>query len=122
MDLEAYARYATEGVPFKPALGFRAVIWIALLAPIFVLGRLRTILGISDEERDRVVMALVTSRIYQIRALFVFFKAFTALYYFTSQKLREEVTRPQEKILAESGSRAIAPSALVRNEKMMVGG
>lgn len=92
MDLEAFARYATSGVPFKPALGFRLVIWIAMLAPLFVLGRFRTIMGISAEERDRVVMALISSSIYEIRALFVFFKAFTSLYYFTSARVRSQVT------------------------------
>lgn len=115
LDLETFARYATEEVPFKPALGFRAVIWMAMLAPIFVLGRFATILGVTDEERDEVVSALIASSIYEVRALFVFFKAFTALYYFTSPKLRAEVTRPE--LAGESGKRLIASQSLVRERE-----
>lgn len=118
LDLEAFAAYAVGGVPFKPAIGFRVVIWIAMLAPLFVLGKFRTITSLDEDDRDRVVMALITSSIYEIRALFVFFKAFTSLYYFTSKKLRDEVTRPpaEEKLLVESGSRPIAADSLVRNK------
>lgn len=104
LDLEHFARYATSEVPFKPALGFRAVIWMTLFAPIFVLGRFRTFLGISDEERDRVVAALISSSIYEIRALFVFFKAYTSLFYFTSPRVRAQVTENLE----ISGERLVA--------------
>jgi hypothetical protein len=119
MDLEGLCRYATREVPLKPALGFRVVIWICLFAPIFVLRRMKTFLDLTNEERDRVVMALISSSIYEVRALFVFFKAFTAVYYFTSTKLREEVTRSsspegEHHALPESGSRPIAPHTLVR--------
>jgi hypothetical protein len=107
MDLESFARYATGDVPFKPALGFRAVIWMTLFAPLFVLGRFRTFLGISEDDRDRVVNALISSKIYEIRALFVFFKAYTSLYYFTNARVREQVTES----LAHSGER---PKALAQ--------
>ena len=107
MDLEGFTRYATEDVPFKPALGFRAVIWMTLFAPIFVLRRFRTFLGISADERDRVVEALISSSIYEVRALFLFFKAYTSLFFFTSARVRAQVTEGELEI---SGER---PKALV---------
>ena len=107
LDLEKFAIYATSEVPFKPALGFRAVIWMAILLPVFVVGRFRTFLGLSDDEREAFVSTLIYHRIYEIRALFVFFKAFTSLYYFTNIRLRDQVQEPIE----HSGER---PKALVQ--------
>ena len=69
-----------------------------------MLGRFRTFMGISDGERDRVVEALVSSSIYEVRALFVFFKAYTSLFYFTSATVRSQVTENLE----SSGERLVA--------------
>ena len=110
LDLEKFTIYATSEVPFKPALGFRAVIWMAIFAPLFVVGRFRTILGLTDDEREEFVSKMISSSIYEIRALFVFFKAFSSLYYFTNARLREQV---QEQAIEHSGERPKA-KALVQ--------
>lgn len=104
LDLEGFARYATEDIPLKPALGFRAVIWITLFAPIFVLKKFKTFMGIDEDERDRVVDALIYSSIYEVRALFLFFKAYTSLFFFTSRRVRAQVT---EDHLTISGERLV---------------
>lgn len=108
LDLEHFAAYATSEVPFKPSLGFRAVIWMAIFMPVFVVGKFRTFLGLDADEREEFVSKLIYHRIYEIRALFVFFKAFTSLYYFTNIRLRDQV---QEPTIEHSGER---PKALVQ--------
>jgi hypothetical protein len=91
MDLESFFDYAVSGPPFVPAMGYRITVWILMLAPIFVLGRLKTIASCTPDEADEVVAACVASRVYFIRQLVVFFKAFGALYYFTSPRVRDQV-------------------------------
>lgn len=91
MDLESFFDYAVGGPPFVPALGYRITIWILMLAPLLVLRRVKTIASCTPDEADRVVVALVTSRVYFVRQLVVFFKAFGALYFFTSRRVREQV-------------------------------
>lgn len=91
LNLESFFDYAVSGPPFVPALGYRITIWILMLAPLFVLRRFKTILSCTPDEAERVVVALVASRVYFVRQLVVFFKAFGALYFFTSPRVRQQV-------------------------------
>lgn len=113
MDLESFFDYAVSGPPFVPSMGYRITVWILMLAPIFVLGRLKTIASCTPDEADRVVAALVSSRVYFIRQLVVFFKAFGALFYFTSPRVREQVLGHDREPAAKT---ADAPSAHAKPE------
>src|SRR5262245_6240931 len=69
MDIEAYLEHTFRAIPLEPAIGLRIAIWIVALAPLFVLGRVATIHGLSKPDRERVLAKLVMSPIYAVRQL-----------------------------------------------------
>ena len=56
LDVEGFLVGTFARAPFEPALGLRGAIWIVALAPLFVLGRLSTIVGLSLAEREDVLV------------------------------------------------------------------
>jgi len=120
MDLESFFDYAVSGPPFVPSLGYRITIWILMLAPIFVLGRPKTIASCDADEADKVVAALVANRVYFIRQLVVFFKAFGALYFFTSTRVREQVLGYEHAALPEKAATSDAPPSSESEPEQLV--
>lgn len=124
LNLESFFDYAVSGPPFVPALGYRITIWILMLAPLFVLRRFKTIASCTPDEADRVVVALVASRVYFVRQLVVFFKAFGALYFFTSPRVRQQVLgyegSPTSAVPAKT-ERTISAATLVRGRGTSAG-
>jgi hypothetical protein len=85
--LEAFAPSSTAGVDHvavferirrassrKAALGMRLAIWIVALAPLWVLGTVRTLVGIPLERRARLLGRLLSHRIYLVRELALLLK------------------------------------------------
>jgi hypothetical protein len=70
------ARYAEECAvsPWYAALAFRASLWLTWLAPLWMLGRLRTFGGVDGETRVAVLERLLKHRIYFVRMAGLFFK------------------------------------------------
>ncbi len=97
LDLDAFLRGTFERVPREPALGLRVAIWIVAFAPIFVLHRASTIHGLTPSERERVVGALMVSRIYAVRQLVVALKAIGAMLYAAAPAVRARMVAPEPK-------------------------
>ena len=81
MDLRGFLSQVMTTVPFQAALGLRLAVWIVALAPLFVLGRFATIVGLTTADRERVVSKLVVSRSYVVRSLVLILKTMGALLY-----------------------------------------
>ncbi len=98
MDLRGFLAQVMHVVPFQAALGLRLAVWLVALAPLFVLGRLRTIAGLSPADREKVVVRLVASRAYAIRSLVLILKTMGALLYAGDDAVRARMlvpSRPQ---------------------------
>jgi hypothetical protein len=65
--------------PVHFILGLRACLWVVMLAPLFVLGRFRTFLGLSVPERLALLERLGESPTYVIREMPVLFKTVACL-------------------------------------------
>jgi hypothetical protein len=81
MGLRAFLHELMLYLPFRAALGMRVAIWLVAIAPLLVLGRARTIARLAPVDRERVVVALATSRLYVVRSLVLILKTMGALLY-----------------------------------------
>jgi hypothetical protein len=70
------ARYAHECAisPWYAALAFRASLWLTWLAPLWMLGRLRTFGGVDGDTRVAVLERLLKHRVYFVRMAALFLK------------------------------------------------
>jgi hypothetical protein len=75
LDVEAFLGDLLRRIPLMAVLGLRVGIWIVALAPILVLKRFVTILGLTPGEQQALVIALLSSSSYAIRQLVVALKA-----------------------------------------------
>ena len=94
MDVDGYVDDTFRKIPLEPVIGLRLAIWIVALAPIFVLRRLRTLRGIAPSDREVVLLALTTNRVYAIRQLVMALKAMAALLYAGDPKVRARLLAP----------------------------
>jgi hypothetical protein len=94
MDLRGFLAQLMVVLPFQAALGVRAAVWLVALAPLFVLGRLRTIAGLPQADRERVVVALVANRAYVVRSLPLILKTMGALLYAAHDGVRARMLVP----------------------------
>jgi hypothetical protein len=95
MDVRGYLASAMERIPFRAALGLRAAVWVAALAPLFLLGRIVTIAALARAERENVVARLFASRSYGLRSLMMMLKTFGALCYAGDATVRARLMAPQ---------------------------
>jgi hypothetical protein len=80
-----------RAVPGRVALGLRVAVWIVALAPVFVIFRLRTLVGLDAKSRERVVLALLSSKVYFVRQLTLLLKAFGALIFVAAPGVRAQI-------------------------------
>jgi hypothetical protein len=97
MDLRGFLSRVLQTVPFQAAFGLRAAIWIVALAPLFVLGRFRTIVGLEQADRERLITTLVGNRSYVIRSLVMILKTIGALLYAGDDGVRARMNTPAGK-------------------------
>ena len=107
MDVAGFLRQMMQRLPFRAALGLRAAVWIAALAPLFELGRATTIARLGPSDRERLVVRLIKSRIYVVRSLITLLKTFGALLYAGDASVRARLTAP-------SPRRSLVPLRLKR--------
>ena len=93
-------------VPARVALGLRAAVWIFAFGPLLVLHRLRTLAGLDEKARERVVLALLTHRIYVVRQLALLLKAFGALMFVAAAGVREGIVHPESLVRLRSAKPA----------------
>jgi hypothetical protein len=91
-------------ISLEPSLGLRATLWMIALAPLFVLGRLTTIVSLGADDRHHLLERLLTSRIYVVRQLLLGFKAMGSLLYAKSPAIRRQMTTPAYEPLVSAGS------------------
>jgi hypothetical protein len=103
MDVRGFLTEVMHAVPFQAALGLRIAIWLVALAPLFVIGRFRTIAGLQQLDRERVVSALVAHRSYALRSLTLILKTMGALLWAGDDAVRA-------RMLAPTPSRALTPA------------
>ena len=74
--IDVGARYAEECAisPWYAALAFRASLWLTWLAPLWLLGRLRTFAGVDGETRVVVLERLLKHKRYFVRMAGLFLK------------------------------------------------
>ncbi|HVU03741.1 MAG TPA: hypothetical protein VHE30_18410 [Polyangiaceae bacterium] len=65
--------------PLHFCLGLKACLYFVMVAPLFVLGRWSTFLGLSSEERHRLLDRLAESDVYVIREMPLLFKTVACL-------------------------------------------
>jgi hypothetical protein len=94
MDIEGYLADTFRRISWEPALGLRAAIWIAALAPLFVLGRWRTIHGLAAADRERVLVGLTSSPVYAVRQLTLALKTMAALLWAGDPAVRADLLAP----------------------------
>jgi hypothetical protein len=93
MDVAGFLRTTMRRLPVRAALGLRAAVWIAALAPLFELGRVTTIARLKPSDRERLVVRLVKSRLYVVRSLIMMLKTFGALLYASDASVRARLTQ-----------------------------
>jgi hypothetical protein len=93
MDVAGFLRAMMRRLPLRSALGLRAAVWIAALAPLFELGRATTITRLKPSDRERLVVRLVKSRLYVVRSLVLMLKTFGALLYVSDASVRSRLGR-----------------------------
>lgn len=78
--------------PREQSIGLRLMLWVVALAPLWLLRRPRTIVGLSGSERQRVLGLLLGSRRYAVRQLALVLKATASLLYAQSPEARRAMT------------------------------
>ncbi len=111
MDVPGFLAGAMRRLPFRAALGLRAAVWLAALAPLFAAGRFATIAGLRPTEREKVVTKLFASRWYSLRSLMMILKTFGAFLYAGDAAVRARLTAsPQRSLIPLRMNRAgVAP-------------
>jgi hypothetical protein len=107
LDVETFISEVRSATSFKSALGIRAAIWIVAFAPLFVLGKFRTIVGIDPASRELVMGSLLGSRIFFVRQLTMLLKAIGALLYAGAPAVRKVMIPPRTQAFRESGTRPL---------------
>lgn len=94
VGLERFVDDLFVHTPFQPALGIRLATWVVLLCPLFVIGRPATFVGLSREDRERVLIRLSESSLWFIRELPALLKMVGALGYCALPAVQRQVGIP----------------------------
>jgi len=94
VGLERFVDDVFDHAPFQPALGIRLATWVILLCPLFVIGRARTFVGLSREDREQVLHKLGSSRVWALRELPALLKMVGALGYCALPAVQRQIGIP----------------------------
>jgi hypothetical protein len=114
LDVPTFLTDLRSRVPYRSALGLRLAIWMVAFAPLFVLGRFRTITGLDPKAREALVGALLVSSIYPVRQLLILLKAIGALLYGRAASVRAVMIPIRVPENATTGPRLIPGTRLGR--------
>lgn len=115
LDVEPALQSLLAAAPARAVWGVRAAIVLCALAPLFVLGRLRTLTGVDAEARTLVMERLLASSIYPVRQLAMLVKMMGSFIFARAPQVREAMLRARAiPVPAESGARLIGGASLVR--------
>ena len=111
MDLRGFLSQVMLTVPFQAALGLRLAVWIVALAPLFVLGRFTTVMGLDQSSREKLIVKLLANRSYALRSLVLILKTIGALLYAGDDAVRARMNAPTPQPQATS---ALVPLRIKR--------
>lgn len=103
--------------PARAVWGVRAAIVLCAFAPLFIVGRLRTLGSdsVDAEARTLVMERLLASSFYPVRQLAMLVKMMGSFVFARAPQVREAMLRARAiPVPAESGARLIGVSSLVR--------
>ena len=103
MDLRGFLSQVMSTVPFQAALGLRLAIWIVALAPLLVLGRFTTVVGLDRAAREDLIARLLANRSYALRSLVLILKTIGALLYAGDDAVRARMNAPAPQLHPVSG-------------------
>ncbi len=109
-----------RGAPFEAGVGLRLALLMVVLAPIFVLKRPRTFLGLDDETRQRLLEKLQKSGVYAVRQLMMALKTMGALLYAKDRAVRDAMLTPKEQLVTISTKRVKSGAAAEEGERHAV--
>jgi hypothetical protein len=92
IDIGSSLEEVCQSVPVRVALGLRIAVWLFALAPLVFL-RFRTLPHLDARGRERIVLSLLSSRVYVVRQLATLLKAFGALMFVASAGVRETIVK-----------------------------
>jgi hypothetical protein len=69
VPLGAFVDDLLARAPLLSVVGLRAGVWLVMLAPLFVLGRARSFLGLSPDQRTELLDRLRGNRAYMVREI-----------------------------------------------------
>jgi hypothetical protein len=105
IDIGASLEEVCQSVPARVALGLRAAVWLFAFAPLWFF-RMCTLPHVDVEMRERIVLSLLSSRVYVVRQLAVLLKAFGALMFVAAAGVREGIVKREAVIQIGLGARA----------------
>jgi hypothetical protein len=109
MNVAGFLRDLMQHLPWKAALGVRMAVWLVALAPLFVLPRFATIARLGQDDRERVIAALVASKSYAIRSLVLILKTLGALLYAADEGVRRRMMPPRSTLMTLRAKPAAIP-------------
>ncbi len=80
-----------QTVPARVALGLRVAVWLVTISPLLVALRFRTLASLAADEREKIVLKLLSHRSYFLRQLALLLKAFGALMFVAAPGVRESI-------------------------------
>ncbi|MCK6549094.1 hypothetical protein L6R52_24840 [Myxococcota bacterium] len=88
LDLDQFLDALFTAAPPLLRFGVRAATWALTLGPPVFLGRISTFGGLSEEERDRMLVRVATSRSYLARQLAITLKLVASFGYLRAPEVR----------------------------------
>lgn len=111
VDYLTTAQQMLRGSTPLATLGIRAALWMVALAPLWMWGRVRTVMGLSGRERTRLLAQLASHRSFAVRELTMLLKLTAAMALLGVPSVRQrsgyDNVQPTEKV--ESGVRRKLP-------------
>ncbi len=93
-----------QTVPARVALGLRAAVWLVTLSPLLIAFRFSTLGALAQDDREKIILAMLSHRSYLLRQLALLLKAFGALMFVSAPGVREAIVRREGPSLVKIGT------------------
>lgn len=105
IDCGAALEAVCRSVPARVALGLRLAVWLLAFSPLLLMVRFTTLPHLDAEAREKVVLRLLSSKIYFVRQLALLLKAFGALMFVAAPGVREGIVARDSGIVIGLGKK-----------------
>ena len=107
MDVDGFLCELMVLLPARAALGVRLAAWLVAFAPLWVLNRFATIAQLTEGDRERVMISLMSSPSYAVRSLALILKTLGALLYLGDNRVRAQMATPAHRVTQLRIKRAV---------------